>query len=162
MELAKTVARKLVNNYSFGGGAFALIPIPGVHSLGLTLAEAKLAADIARIYGVKPYGIVWKIILKAVMLSYGGSAALKVLGEGLNFIPIIGWAAKSIVATSVVKGFGEVVILYFEGKFPGQVAYKDPSWSRILYAFGGAVLADDLSDYYKEHYGNPEESTKTA
>jgi len=159
MELAKNVARKLVNNYSIGGGAFAMVPIPGVHSIGLTLAEAKLATDIARIYGVKPYGLVWKIILKALMLACGGSAFLKVVGEWLTFIPIIGWAAKSIVASSVVKGFGEAVILYFESKFPDQVAYKDPSWARMLYAFGGAVLLDDLSDYYKEHYGDPTPDT---
>lgn len=153
MKKAKEVARNLVDNYSIGGGAFALVPIPGVHSIGLTLAEAKLAADIARIYGVKPYGFVWTAILKGIMIACGGSALLKAVGEGLNFIPVIGWLAKPLVALSVVKGFGEAVIYYFEERFPDQVAYKEPSWARMFLAFGGSILWDDFRDWYNDHYG---------
>ncbi len=148
MSYAKDVARKHVNGFSLGGGAFAIIPIPGVHSAGLTAAEIKMATDIARIYGIKPNGIVWKIILKVIMLKLGGSALLKGVGEALTFIPIIGWAAKSIVAGSAIKGFGEILIAYFEDKFPYQQAYRKPSLESMISVFGNSVTRSELHDYW--------------
>ncbi|WP_282782103.1 hypothetical protein [Phaeodactylibacter xiamenensis] len=159
MRKAKSVARELVNNYTVGGGIFSLVPIPGIHSIGLTVAEAKLAADIAKIYGVKPYGLGWRAILQLIMTYCGGSAALKGLGEALNFVPIIGWAAKPLVATSVMKGFGEALIFYFEEEFPDHDAYESPSWKRMFLAFGNGMAWDEFVEYYEAYYGETISST---
>ena len=152
MQLAKDKARHLVNNYSIGGGAVTIVPIPGGHSVGLTVAEASLAVSIAKLYGIKPVGIVWTYVLKFIMLKCGGSFLLKLLGEGLTFIPIVGWFAKSLIATSAIKGFGELVILYFESKFPNHKADTLPSFSEVFKAFGGAIAVDILQDWYSKHY----------
>lgn len=151
MAKAKIVSRDLVNSYTIGGGAFSIIPIPGIHSIGLTVAEAKLAADIARIYGLKPIGIIWTIILKGIMLHCGGSLLLKGLGEFLNVIPIFGWLAKPLVASTVIKGFGELVILYFEDRFPEQEAYVKPTLKKMLIAFSGAAAAHEITEWYHKN-----------
>ena len=148
--LAKEVARKQINHFSMAASGYALVPIPG-HSVVLTVAEAKMAANIARIYGVKPYGVVWTALLKLLMLKLGGSALLKAVSEGLTFTPIVGWLAKSVIAGGIMKGFGETLIAYFQQKFPNQPSYQKPPLTSMVAAFGSAVALHELTEYYHSY-----------
>jgi|GEM_PF-1918249 len=146
--LAKNVARDHIDMFSLGGAAVSVVPVPGFHSAALTLAEAKMAADIAGIYGLKATGAVWKLILNIIMLKLGGSAALKLLAESLNFLPGFGWIAKPLVATSTIKLFGESLIIYFEDLFPSQIAFHKPSWDSLVMAFGESIVEHELVSYF--------------
>ena len=154
-KLAKNVASEHVNNFAIGGAGFALIPIPGIHSAGLTAAEAKLAADIAHIYGVEPKGAMWSFLLKIIMLKLGGSYLLKGLCEALTFTPVIkGQAVKAVIAASTIKAFGEAVINFFENKFPFQKAYQHPSLESMLVAFGESIAQHEIIHYYNHFLEN--------
>lgn len=155
-KLASEVAREHVNDMTFVGVAYAVVPLPG-HCIGLTVLEGVMAANIARIYGIKPEGVAWSIILKLLLIKLGGAALLKGLVEVLNFIPIIGWFARPAVAGSFVKGLGEVFIEFFESRFPRQVAYEKPGWEAFVKAFGGAVLASDLHALYESYHSTSSE-----
>ena len=147
---ASDVAREHVNNMTAAGAAYAAIPIPG-HCVGLTILEGVMAANIARIYGIRPEGAAWSIILKLLLIKLGGAALLKGVVEALNFIPIIGWIAKPVVAGGFVKGLGEVFIDFFESRFPRQTAYEKPGWEALVAAFGPTLLAADLRDLYDSY-----------
>lgn len=155
--LASDIARGHVNNMAMAGAAYALVPIPG-HCLGLTVLEGVMAANIARIYGVKPEGAAWAIILKLLLVKLGGAVLLKGLVEALNFIPIFGWLAKPAVAGSFVKGLGEIFIEFFESRFPRQTAYEKPGWEAFVKAFGGTIMAADLEALYESYHStSPDE-----
>lgn len=162
LRLARDVAREHVNNMTAAGVAYALIPIPG-HSLGLTILEGVMAANIARIYGIKAEGAAWSIILKLLLIKMGGAVILKGLVEVLNFIPIFGWLARPAVAGSFVKGLGEVFIEFFESRFAGQIAYEKPGWEAMVKAFGSTIMTADLQALYESYDSiSPDELQKFA
>lgn len=149
--LAKDVARDYVNKFTMGSAAFSAIPIPGT-SLALSAAEAAMITGIAEIYGLKTEGAVWSVIFQTTLSVIGVSTVLKAGAEFLNFIPILGWAAKPVVSGSVVKGVGEATIAYFESKFPGQKAHEKPSLNQLVAAFGEGALTGGLSEYRLGRY----------
>lgn len=145
---AKDRSMEVVEEYTAGTAAYSFLPIPGGTSLGLATAEAAMIGAIAKVYGLKIDAVVWPLLLKYCLLQLGGSAGLKALAEGLTYIPIIGWFAKSIVGGGSTYLMGRGAISYFEEQFPYQEAYKKPSWEYLLVAFGGAMGHHELKKYW--------------
>lgn len=149
-KLAKNVSRDYVNTFAVGGAAWSLVPIPG-HSIVLTLAEATMLANIAKVYGLSFQGAIGSLLFKAIMLKIGGSVLLKGLSEVLTFIPVVGWLAKPAVSAAAIKGFGEAAIAFLEDAFPNQKAYKKPSYSALVNIFGMQITAYELQQYYHSY-----------
>ena len=152
MARARDRARSYVNKLAAGGGAFGTVPMPpGGHSAALTALESKMCVDISRMYGIKTYGVVWKILIIILIKQLGVSTIAKGAGEVLNFIPFFGHLAKGAISAGVIKGIGEALITYYEDKFPGQEAYKKPNWSAIVSAFSWHVDLEELRDYWDSY-----------
>jgi len=151
-EYAKDVARKFINNYSIGASALTgALPIPGIYSTSSTIAEIKLVSDIAKVYGLEPSGDLWKEMLKVIMSNFDNRLMVNLFGEGLNFVPLVGWVTKSLVATSIIRVRGEAVIQFFENLMPNQVAYSKPRRSDLERAFGDVISKDKLELYLKSY-----------
>lgn len=149
MTLAREKARRYVNGYTFGGAAYSIIPLPLATSLGLSVAEATMMGQIAKIYGLKIDAVIWPLLLKLLLVQFGGSVALKALAEGLNFVPVIGWLAKPMVASGVIKGIGEATIRFFESRFPNQKANSRPPWKDFLKLCNGIdINIEELREYW--------------
>lgn len=113
-----------VHAYAAGGAAFAALPIPIGTSVGLAAAETYMIYWIGRVYGeqLSPGDI--SMVLGGLQLA---SIGLKTLAmEALNFVPVIGWAVKPVIAASAIEAIGAATIGHFEGKYPGRVYSADP------------------------------------
>ena len=111
-------ARALVHKYALAGTAWAVLPIPVATSVGLTAMETHLIYWIGRIYGEHPSSM-------DVAMTAGGlelaSVALKTAAiEAANFVPVIGWGVKGVIAGSAIEAIGELVIRHYEAKVPSD------------------------------------------
>ena len=112
-----------VHAYAAGGAAFAARPIPLGTSLGLTAAEAYMVYWIGRVYGDQ-------LSAGDIMMVVGGleiaSIGLKTFAmEALNFVPVIGWAIKPVIAAGAIEGIGAATIAHFEARYPGRLYAAD-------------------------------------
>lgn len=101
---AEKQARDIVNNWAVG--AIGIAWIPG-SSVALTAGEVAMIAKVAECFAVTEYRT------EAVLGAVGGAVAGQTASEFLSFIPVVGWAVKSAIASGVVKTIGETVITYF-------------------------------------------------
>jgi uncharacterized protein (DUF697 family) len=112
-------ARSLVHKYAAFGTAWAVLPIPVATSAGLTALETHLIYWVARIYGDSPSkGDVFMI---AAGLELASIALKTVAIEGANFVPVIGWGVKGVIAGSAIEAIGAAIIGHFESKYPNRV-----------------------------------------
>ncbi|HWL84285.1 MAG TPA: hypothetical protein VNO21_00605 [Polyangiaceae bacterium] len=112
-------ARSLIHKYAFFGTAWAVLPIPIATSTGLCALEAHMIYWVGRIYG--------EDLSRGDVLMLGTGLELASVGlkavatEGANFVPVIGWGIKGVIAGTTIEGLGELVIRHFEQKYPGKL-----------------------------------------
>lgn len=116
----KDKARTLVHKYAAFGTAWALLPIPGATSVGLTALETHLIYWIGRIYGEEPGAR--DVAMTAAGLELASVALKTVAVEGATFVPGIGWGIKAGIAGSAIEGIGQLTIEHYEKKYPGKLA----------------------------------------
>ena len=110
----RELAKKWVNGYTVAGAAAVIAAIiPGSTSVLLMGIEARMCLHIGMIYRGSNYS--WKEALAASGAVGLACVAGKLVAlEALNLIPFAGWAAKSVVAGTVIKTLGEAIIQYYE------------------------------------------------
>ena len=123
-------ATEWVHLYALGGGALAVIPnpIPFGTTASLVAAETHMVYWIARIYGED-------LSMKEIGLVLGG---IGLAGEGLrtvaleaaNWVPVIGWLVKPVIAAGAIEGIGHVIARHYEQKYPGKFYSVDPDVER--------------------------------
>ena len=82
-----------------------------------------LALWIGRVYGDQ-------LSAGDIMMVVGGleiaSIGLKTFAmEALNFVPVIGWAIKPVIAAGAIEGIGTATIAHFEARYPGRLYAAD-------------------------------------
>jgi uncharacterized protein (DUF697 family) len=117
-QLCRDKARSLVHKYALFGTAWAVLPIPGVTSTGLTALEAHMIYWIARIYGETPNATDITITTAGLEMASVGLKKLAVELAGL--VPAVGWGVKGAIAGSTIEGLGELIIRHFESKYPNK------------------------------------------
>ena len=108
----------LVHKYALAGTAWAVLPIPMATSPGLTALETHMVYWIARVYGEAPSHTDTMIVAAGLELA---SVGLKTLAlEAANYIPVVGWGIKGVIAATAIQGFGAAAIYHYESKYPGK------------------------------------------
>jgi uncharacterized protein (DUF697 family) len=104
---AREQARSAINKWALGFASVAWIP--GSHYL-MTGGDLTMVMQVGSIFDVDmdrtQAGAVFAIIAAPLIGS-------KVAHSVLDFIPVLGWGAKSLVAGGVTKAVGEALISYF-------------------------------------------------
>ncbi len=115
----KEKARILVHKYAAFGTAWALLPIPGATSVGLTALETHMIYWIGRVYGEAPTQQDILIIAAGLEMA---SVALKIVAiEGAGLVPAVGWGIKASIAGGAIEGIGNAIIQHYENRHPGKV-----------------------------------------
>ena len=104
---AKEKARSAINRWAFGFASVAWIP--GSHYV-MTGGDVTMVIQVGSIYGVDLDKTQAASIFTTIAAPLIGS---KLAHSLLDFIPVLGWTAKSAVAAGVTKGVGEALITYF-------------------------------------------------
>ncbi len=107
---AKERATKLVNSWSIGFAVTAWIP--GA-SIAMTPVDISMIIKIGSIFGIKLDGRTASEIFTSVVVPLLTSKATI---TALDFIPVIGWAAKSAISVSVTQTVGKALIEYFNNR----------------------------------------------
>ena len=111
-------ARSLVHKYAAFGTTWALLPIPGATSRGLTAPETHMIYWIGRIYGEEPKR--QDILMAAAGLELASVALKTVAIEGAVLIPAVGLGIKASIAGAAIEAIGNGIIQHYEGKYPGK------------------------------------------
>ena len=120
VRLCRDKARALVHKYAVFGTAWAVLPIPVATSAGLTALETHMIYWIGRVYGEDPSKTDVMMIAGGLELA---SIALKTVAvEGANFVPVVGWGIKGVIAGSAIEGIGALIIQHYEEKYPSREA----------------------------------------
>jgi uncharacterized protein (DUF697 family) len=109
---AEQIARAAINKWAIGCASVAWIP--GSHWV-MTAGDVTMVVQVGSIYAVPMDKTQAGALFATVAAPLVGS---KVAHTILDFIPIIGWAAKSAVAAVVTKVVGEALIKYFHDCSP--------------------------------------------
>lgn len=116
------------------GGSIAIVPVPGVgiqRQVALGINEISLCARIAQIYAERRVseGEIVQMLGDAGIAVVSGSglalAATKigqlVIDDLLNWLPIVGWGIKGMLATSLTALVGCTFLGICELYFPPEV-----------------------------------------
>lgn len=119
MKTCKEHAVEWVHIYAASGAAWTVLPIPIATSAGLAAAETYMIYWIGKVYGED-------LSAKEILAVAGGlelaSIGLKSLAiEVCNFVPVIGWLIKPVIAASTIEAVGRLVVKHFEGRYPGRL-----------------------------------------
>jgi uncharacterized protein (DUF697 family) len=104
---AQEQARSAINKWALGFASVAWIP--GSHYV-MTGGDVTMVIQVGSIYGVDLDRTTAGAAFTTIAAPLIGS---KVAHSVLDFVPILGWAAKSAVAAGVTKAVGEALIVYF-------------------------------------------------
>lgn len=116
----KEKARSLVHKYAAFGTAWALLPIPGATSLGLTALETHMIYWVGRVYGDAPTQ--QDILVTAAGLELASVALKTIAIEGAVLVPAVGLGIKASIAGGAIEAIGNAIIQHYEGKYPGRAA----------------------------------------
>ncbi len=105
---AREQARLAINKWALGFAAIAWIP--GSH-YAMTGGDVTMVIQVGSIYGVDMDRTNAGAVFTTIAAPLIGS---KIAHSVLDFVPVLGWAAKSAVAAGVTKVVGETMIRYFE------------------------------------------------
>ncbi len=119
-DTAREKARALVHKFAAAGTAWAVLPIPGATSVGLTAMETNLLYWIARIYGEEPTHM--DVAMTAAGLELASVALKTAAIEAANAVPVVGWGIKGAIAGSAIEAIGEIAIRHYESKYPDKAA----------------------------------------
>lgn len=104
---AREQARSAINKWAL---AFASVAwIPGSHYL-MTGGDVTMVMQVGSIFDVDMDKTQAGAVFATIAAPLIGS---KIAHSFLDFVPVFGWAAKSVVAAGVTKGVGEALISYF-------------------------------------------------
>jgi uncharacterized protein (DUF697 family) len=106
---AREQANKAINSWAIGFASVAWIP--GSHYV-MSAGDLTMVIQVGSIYGVDLDRTTAGAVFTTVAAPLIGS---KIAHSILDFVPIVGWAAKSGVAYSVTKVVGKAMVEYFEG-----------------------------------------------
>jgi len=107
-------ARIWVNSYAIVGAAIVIAAVvPGTTSAALIAIEGHMCYQIGKIFRGDDYTM-GEAAAAAGVIGLASVAGKLVALELLNFVPFAGWAAKALVAGSVIKLLGEAVIAHYE------------------------------------------------
>ena len=109
---AKKSAKKIVNKWSIGFASVAWIP--GSHYV-MAAGDVALVMQVGSVYGVELDRTGAATVFTSVAAPLIGSF---LANSVLDFIPILGWIAKSGISYCVTKGVGEALIAYFSDCSP--------------------------------------------
>jgi uncharacterized protein (DUF697 family) len=109
---AKQNAKKIINRWSIGFASVAWIP--GSHYV-MAAGDLALVMQVGSVYGVELDRTAAATVFTSVAAPLIGSF---VANSILDFIPILGWAAKSGVSYGVTRAVGEALIGYFNDCSP--------------------------------------------
>lgn len=104
---AETQARSIINKWAVGFASLAWIP--GSHYV-MSAGDLAMVVQVGSVFNVDLDRTNAAAVFATVAAPLIGS---KIAHSVLDFIPILGWAAKSAVALSVTKVVGEALIKYF-------------------------------------------------
>ncbi len=110
---AKIQAEKIVSNWVTGAGLTGWIP---GSTIFLAAGDMIMIRQVADCFGI---GVFNESALKAHLAGVAGATAGgSIAGEVLNFIPIFGHIAKSVVMAGKAALIGEAIIDYFYDESP--------------------------------------------
>lgn len=104
---AREQARSAINKWALGFASVAWIP--GSHYV-MTGGDVTMVIQVGSIFGVDIDKTTAATTFTTVAAPLIGS---KIAHSILDFIPVFGWTAKSVVAAGVTKAVGEALIAYF-------------------------------------------------
>lgn len=104
---AKEQARSATTKWALGFASVAWIP--GSHYL-MTGGDVTMVMQVGSIYDVDLDRSTAGAVFTTIAAPLIGS---KIAHSVLDFVPVFGWAAKSVIAAGVTKAVGEAVIGYF-------------------------------------------------
>ena len=106
--IARDKAHSAINKWAIGFASVAWIP--GSHYV-MTGGDLTMVVQVGSIYGVDMDKTTAANVFTTIAAPLVGS---KLAHSALDFVPILGWAAKSAIAASVTKVVGEALIAYFD------------------------------------------------
>jgi len=104
---AREKAKKIVNGWALGLAATAWIP--GSHYV-MAAGDYALVEQLGSVFDVSVNKTEAAQIFTLIAVPLVGS---KVAHSILDFIPVLGWGVKSVVAAGATKAAGEALIKYF-------------------------------------------------
>ena len=116
-DLKEAEIKKVINRTAALGGASALLPIPGGHSVALIALQLEMIAEINVLLGLALTDIASKELagaLAGVMVArVGGQQAFAMgISEALKFFPGIGWVGAAMIGgpigAATTKAFGHL------------------------------------------------------
>lgn len=111
--LRHPLAVEVVSRAAVQNGAIGLVPfIPGADMPLITLNQAKMAVQIAAVYGHELDMGRAKEVAAIVLGAFGCRGLARKL---VSFVPLMGWAIKPGVAVSGTLAMGYAAITYYEG-----------------------------------------------
>lgn len=115
MSTKKEKARTWVNTYAVAGTALVVAAIvPGSTSIALMSIEGHMCHKIGKIYRGDNFSVAEGIAAASIVGLTAITGQVLAL-EALNFIPFAGAAGKAVIAGSIIKALGEVIIDHYEG-----------------------------------------------
>ena len=144
-------ADRLVRNYSLGGTAVGLIPIPFVDMAGLVAIQLKMLHALARVYGID------------FRADLGRSALASLLGGVLPSTMV----APSLVASlsKLIPGVGQILGAGTQVVVGGAVTYAVGKVFMLHFASGGTLLTFDpetMRDYFEQQIEVGKEKVQQA
>ena len=109
---AKKSAKKIINKWSIGFASVAWIP--GSHYV-MAAGDLALVMQVGSVFGVELDRTAAATVFTSVAAPLIGSF---IANSVLDFIPILGWIAKSGVSYGVTKAVGGALIAYFNDCSP--------------------------------------------
>jgi uncharacterized protein (DUF697 family) len=105
-------ARSIIHGWAVGFASVAWIPFS---HYAMAAGDIAMVVQVGAVFGVDLDRTGAGVVFTTVAAPLIGSFAAHQI---LDFIPILGWAAKSAVAATVTKGVGEALIKYFHDCSP--------------------------------------------
>lgn len=116
--LRHPLAVELVAHTAVQNGAVGLVFfVPGADMPLITLNQAKMAIQIAAVYGQE---LDWSRAKEVVAIVAGGFGFRGIARKLSSLVPVLGWAIKPSVAASGTLAMGYAAITYYEGGTPAD------------------------------------------
>ena len=114
--LRRSVCEELIRTFSRQNGLVGIaVFVPGADLPVLTLNQIRLVLRIADAYGFE----IDKERLPEVLGVIGSGLGFRALARrAVEFVPVVGWALKGVVAYAGTRALGEAAMRYFERRAP--------------------------------------------
>jgi uncharacterized protein (DUF697 family) len=115
MATKSEIAREWINEYSKSGGAIsvAAVVVPGFTTTAMGTILTHLCYQIGKIFKGDEYSYT-EAVEVSKLIGLSSITGQLVSLEALNFIPFLGWAAKSVILYGLIKTLGNTIIEHYE------------------------------------------------